>query len=265
MEIQWPLVLFTLLSGTGGAIAAFAGASAIAKKDTELVRPSCTVAIALLVAGGICSVAHLAHPLRAIAVVYHPAGGIFLEAILLGVLLVLLIALAAISGKRSQSFVSSVGALALLAGIALAFFSGASYMMPAHPAWDTLLLPLCYLTTALAAGGSCYGLIARAKKVSTSLPVETVTGVLALAALASIAAYAFATGIAESAFSPLAMAAAALSGIVPAAGSFAARRKPKTWLFAASFASALVGGGLVRVLMWAVISWGIAETSITLL
>lgn len=265
MEIQWPLVLFTLLSGTGGTLAAFAGASAIAKKDVELVRPSCAVAIALLIAGGICSAAHLAHPLRAIAVVYHPAGGIFLEAILLGVLLVLLIALAAISGKRSQSFVSSVGALALLAGIALAYFSGVSYMMPAHPAWNTPLLPLCYLTTALAAGGSCYGLIARARKVSTSLPVETLTGALALTALASIAAYAFTTGIADSTSSLLAAAAAVLSGIVPAACSFAARLKPRTWLFAASFASALIGGGLVRVLMWTVISWGIAETSITLL
>lgn len=265
MEIQWPLVLFTLLSGTGGTLAAFAGADAAIKKDLAAVRPSCIVAIALLIIGGICSAAHLAHPLRAIAIVSHPAGGIFLEAILLGILLVLLVLFAVLAGKGNQTPASAVGGLAALVGIALALFSGVSYMMPAHPAWSTPLLPLCYLTTALVAGGSCYGTIVRVRKIPTSLPVEVATGVCALVALASIAAYAFATGIAGSDLSLPALIAAIFSGVVPAICSFATRRTPRAWASAASFASALIGGGLIRVLMWMAISWGIAEASIALL
>lgn len=265
MEIQWPLVLFTLLSGTGGALAAFAGADAIAKKDSALLRPSCAVAIVLLIVGGICSAAHLAHPLRAIAVISHPAAGIFLEAILLGVLLVLLLALAAAAGKHPSAVTSAIAAATGIVGVALAFFSGVSYMMPAHPAWDTPLLPLCYLATALVAGSSCYGLIARMRSVETRLPIEGTTAICGLAALVCIVAYACTTGMAGSDLTACILASAIFSGVVPIVCSLIARKKESAGVFAISFVSAFAGGVLIRVLMWTAIAWGIAGTNIALL
>ena len=67
MSIQWPLLVFSLLAGSGGALLAFTGvaeATGVAKK-TRNAAVAC--ALVLLVVGGCASVVHLAQPANIMA------------------------------------------------------------------------------------------------------------------------------------------------------------------------------------------------------
>lgn len=264
MDIQWPLVLFTLLSGTGGALVAFAGAGALAKDDARLTQTACIAAIALAIVGGLCSAAHLAHPLRAAAVITHPGAGIFVEACLLGVMVVLSACMVLASRKGATAALRGLAVPTILAGLALAFFSGLSYMMPARPAWNTLLLPLSYLMTALSAGGAVYCTVYASKSAACTKAVLA-EGVIAAASAVAVLAYASLGGILSSEQASLALAAAVLSGVIPAVASFATLKAPKAPVFAVAAASALVGGGALRALMWTVFTLGVPAASISLM
>ena len=87
MTIQWSLVLFTVLSGCGAGLFACTALDEFRGGAASKVRlPACAVAVALLVVGGIASATHLSHVDRMMAVLAHPTAGIFLEALLLGLL-----------------------------------------------------------------------------------------------------------------------------------------------------------------------------------
>ena len=89
MTIQWSLVLFTVLSGCGAGLFACTALDEFRGGAASKVRlPACAVAVALLVVGGIASATHLSHVDRMMAVLAHPTAGIFLEALLLGLLAV---------------------------------------------------------------------------------------------------------------------------------------------------------------------------------
>lgn len=265
MDIQWPLVLFTLFSGVGGALAVFAGIGVLAKRDARLTQAAGTTAIALALVGGLCSVAHLAHPLRAVAVVVHPAAGIFVEACLLGIVVVLSACMIFAARKEATAIQRGLAVPTMLAGVALAFLSGLSYVMPAHPAWNTLLLPLSYLTTALSAGGAIYCAIAAAKDGRKAVKIFLIEGVMAMVNAVSVLAYVFFGGILSSEHAILSLVAVVLSGVVPAAASFVALKKPKASVFVVAALSALVGSGALRVLMWAVFALGIPTACVSLM
>ena len=55
MAIQWPLVLFSLLAGAGGAMLAFAGLSQLLGGSRTVRRRAVWCALALFVIGGLCS------------------------------------------------------------------------------------------------------------------------------------------------------------------------------------------------------------------
>ena len=61
MEIQWSLVLFTVVAGAGAWQFAAAMIEALAKKDELPCRAESIVAFVLLVVGGCLSVTHLKH------------------------------------------------------------------------------------------------------------------------------------------------------------------------------------------------------------
>ena len=84
MEIQWSLVLFTALSGAGAWLVACAGLDAFKGLAKKTVVPAVVTGIVLIIVGGIASATHLSHVDRIMAVLAHPAPGIFLEAVLLG-------------------------------------------------------------------------------------------------------------------------------------------------------------------------------------
>ena len=139
-------------------------------------------------------------------------------------------------------------------------------MMAAHPVWDSVLLPLCYLATSLTAGGACFGLIASIKGgdpvPSTLFVLESALGI---AAAAIIGAYGAVTGLFSSDYAAFAWGALVLSGVLPAVVGFVCARKPMPALLAVAAVGALAGGVLVRASMWLTMGMGIAAISVSLM
>jgi anaerobic dimethyl sulfoxide reductase subunit C (anchor subunit) len=166
MEIQWTLVLFTAVSGTGAWLFVSAVLGGLFKKDETLGRAEILLSVALLAAGGVLSVLHLEHPDRILEALNRPTSGIFIEAALIGLaagaILVYLVLL--VRGTRAGVRRGVAVAAALLCVI-LSFVCGSSYMMAARPAWDNLLLPVAYLCTSAAAGASLNLLVKALRKV----------------------------------------------------------------------------------------------------
>ena len=86
MEIQWPLVLFSLTAGTGGSLFAFVGLSEFLGGYAKMRDAGAVCSLALIVIGGCFSVLHLASPLHAISAVTNllSFSGISIELMLLG-------------------------------------------------------------------------------------------------------------------------------------------------------------------------------------
>jgi anaerobic dimethyl sulfoxide reductase subunit C (anchor subunit) len=155
MEVQWTLVLFTVVSGTGAWLFVSAAFGELFKKDETLGRVEAVLSVVLLAIGGLLSVLHLEHPDRILEALNRPASGIFVEAALIGLaalaILVYLVLLVRGTGAGVRRGVAVAGALFC---VVLSFSCGSSYMMAARPVWDNLLLPIAYLCTAAAAGAS---------------------------------------------------------------------------------------------------------------
>ncbi len=165
MAVQWSLVIFTTLTGLAGwmlAGIAIAELKGIYKKAAFIAT---VIAVVIMAVGGIASVTHLSHPERMLEALNHPTSGIFVEAVLVGISAVFAI-IYAILVKRE----ASAGArkamiiLAALFGILLSFEAGSSYRMAAQETWNTFLLPLGYLGTAIPAGLATYALVAYTKR-----------------------------------------------------------------------------------------------------
>lgn len=150
MSIQWALVFFLLLVGWGCGVYA---ASIITvdwlgrAKQIRLI--SMIISFVILVLGGFVSVLHLTHPSRIFLALSHPTSGIFLEALLIGLLaLVIIIYIVALKRSASDGTLKIIGTIGLIPAIILAFAIGNTYTLPARPAWDTILLPLNYFVSA---------------------------------------------------------------------------------------------------------------------
>ena len=67
MEIQWPLVLFSLIAGTGGSLFAFVALSELLGGKEKTRFAATVTSLVLIVAGGCLSMLHLASPQNAFA------------------------------------------------------------------------------------------------------------------------------------------------------------------------------------------------------
>lgn len=168
IEIQWPLVLFTLVAGVGGGLLIPAGLAQLAgKANAKAQFIAAVVSMVLLVAGGCCSLLHLAAPQNVMAAVLNvfSFSGISLELILLGLCFVVAAVFAVLLKREvAPSALKAVAVLGIVFALLLLFFCGHGYVMPSRPAWDTNMLPLAYLGTSVAGGAFAYGLILAACK-----------------------------------------------------------------------------------------------------
>ena len=153
MEIQWALVLFTVISGAGAWLFACSMLSYLLKKDAAPGKAETIVTFMLVAIGGCMSVLHLSHIDRILEALNHPTSGIFIEAAMIGMLCVILaVYFVLIVRDSSEKVRTAVGVLALLVGVVFTYACGSSYMMEARPAWQTVTLPLAYFGTAASAG-----------------------------------------------------------------------------------------------------------------
>lgn len=198
MAIEWPLVVFTTLTGCGGWVAACIAVSMLAggarvetagsggnplggaRVDWARGNFAASVAaIVLLGVGGCASVLHLQHPDKILNALAHPTSGIFVEAVLVGLCALAVLVFAVMLKRESPLAVQrAVAAVAGVLGVALAFMAGHSYMMASIPAWNTYLLPLAYLLTAAPAGIAVYLAVINTSYVSAddAAPVDLAPG-----------------------------------------------------------------------------------------
>ena len=143
MEIQWALVLFTVVSGAGAWLFAFSMLGSLLKKDAAPGKMETITAFVLVAVGGCMSVMHLSHVDRILEALNHPTSGIFIEAAMIGVLCVILaVYFVLLARNSSEKARTAVGVLGLLVGMVFTYACGSSYLMEARPAWQTVTLPL---------------------------------------------------------------------------------------------------------------------------
>jgi anaerobic dimethyl sulfoxide reductase subunit C (anchor subunit) len=165
MAIEWTLVLFTAVSGTGAWIFVSAVLGELLKKDEAVGKAEAIVAFVLVAVGGCLSVLHLQHPEHILEALNRPASGIFIEALLIGLTALVIVGYVVMVWRKVNTHARRVVAVVgLVLAVALSFACGSSYMMAARPAWDSIFLPLAYLGTAAAAGTSCNLLIKVVRK-----------------------------------------------------------------------------------------------------
>ncbi len=142
MEIQWALVLFTVISGAGAWLFACSMLGHLLKKAPETSKMETVVAFVLLAVGGCMSVLHLSHVDRILEALNHPTSGIFIEAAMIGVLcLILAVYFIMLMRGTSEKARTVVGILGMLLGVVFTYACGSSYMMEGRPAWETIALP----------------------------------------------------------------------------------------------------------------------------
>ena len=252
MSTQWSLVLFTALTGLAGWMFVCIAVDEFLGKTKKTAVMASAVAIIVAVVGGVASVTHLAHPENIMNVFGHPTEGIFLEALLVGLMCLCgIIYLVLAKREASAGARKAFAILAALFGVLLSFFAGKSYMMASIPAWDSILLPLGYLGTAIPGGVAAYLLVAGAQKEDAEA-VKTYGKFLAIAGVVgAVLGILYFIGAAQGQLG--AGAIVAVCGIVAAiAGIMAARQPEKVVLWAGiALLCALVGIVSFRVAMWA--------------
>lgn len=261
MEIQWPLVLFSLLAGTGGSLFVFVGLSEFLGGSSKVRDAGSIVAIALIVLGGCFSVLHLASPLHAISAVTNllSFSGISIELMLLGANFVVMLAYILVR-KRSNATtpVKVLAVLGIAFGLMLGFFCGHGYVIDAQPTWNSETLPLAYLGTSLACGAFLYGTIVALKgdekEFGGKLGVFTL-GAAIVGAIGLVAYVAFLGIDAASSQALVLWGGVVVLGIVATLvisglGAFGGGKMPAIAVGVSGLACAFVGGLAVRSLMW---------------
>ncbi len=167
MAIQWPLLVFGLLAGCGGGMLAFIGLSEIfgVAKGSRLI--AVIIALVLLVVGGCASVLHLGQPanIMAAAANIFSFSGISVELIFLGInVIVALVYLVMRKRESSEGSIKVVAIIGMVTGICMAFVVGNGYVMESQRNWNTVALPLSYLASGLAMGGTLFVALMVGKK-----------------------------------------------------------------------------------------------------
>lgn len=258
MEIQWSLVIFTVLAGAGAwAYFAFCLSALTGNVRNDRTRLlACVVTLVMLVVGGLASVTHLSHPDRIMAVFSHPTMGIFTEALFVALVGIAVVAYLLVwrrgAGEGAQKALLVVGAVL---AVLLTLMLGYSYMMASRPSWNTPLLPLAYVFTASSGGAALYLLVAALGKEGEQATRFASVLLMAGGVLAGVTALAFglAAGTIGAEAAPLWLAVVLCGAVVPLALGYAVRVKPAQTLMlgVTAFVFALVGCAAFRCVMWA--------------
>ena len=165
MELQWPLILFTTLTAWACGVLGGAGVLALkgaGKKSQQLLAVFSCV---LLAAGGICVFFHLQHWERIFNGFGHITSGITQELIAIVVFVVVAVAYFVLARKSSDggTLPKWMAWVAIAISVVLAAVCAHSYMMPARPAWDSVLEVLSIVGAAFLLGPATCAVVLAAK------------------------------------------------------------------------------------------------------
>ncbi len=175
MDIQWPLVFFTLFVGLG--CGTFVGSVALTEwcgKAKQIRTASSIIALAAFAVGGLSSTMHLGHPERMFGALGHPTSGIFLESTMIGLVgFDIIIYLLALRRNAADQVLKAIGTVGALLAVVLAFANGDAYVMAARPAWNTLILPILYVASAGVMG--CFSLSVLLARINYADTIAKIT------------------------------------------------------------------------------------------
>ncbi len=152
MEVQWPLVIFTLFIAMGSGILCVLGILALMGKDEKIRFPALVCSLVAIVIGGVASLLHLQHFGRIFNGFGHITSGITQE--LIGIVLIVIVLVIffifAVRGKTPKW----VGVLAIVFSVVMVILMTHSYSMESRPTWDNFFVYLFYLGDAFLLGAS---------------------------------------------------------------------------------------------------------------
>lgn len=253
MEIQWSLILFTVITGAAGWAYATLAFEEIRGKAGEKGFFIALVLLVVLAVGGLASITHLSHPENVMAALSHPTSGIFVEASLVGLsgfaaLVYLIVKKRGGSAVALKIFV----VLAAVFGVALSYMAGESYVVSSQPAWNTQLMPLGYCLTAAPSGIALYLLLALVKKETDSVHLlGTALCVAGLIGAVGAVAWGFASGFLADIV--VCIGASVVGALVASVMGYLSRSGKNVFAFVAiALVFALAGAIAYRYGMWAV-------------
>jgi len=251
MEIQWPLVVFTLFTGVAGWLFFFTGLNEFTKKSEKDGFIPGIVSIVLLALGALASILHLSHPDRILGALGHPTSGIFTEFVLVMLLGVFILVYLVCLKRDVHSGIKVFAVLGMVFGVLISFMAGYSYLMPGRLAWDTILLPLGYLGTAIPVGAGLYwALSCKDEKSGSFAALSSAVG--GAVALVTVGAYGAFTGGFAGVGLPLLSLTLLCSAVLPLVCGILGKNKPTTALAWIAVIAAVLGALFYRIMMWVV-------------
>ncbi len=165
MELQWPLILFTTFTAWACGVFGAQGVLALkgaGKKSQQLLT---IVSCVLLAAGGVCVFFHLQHWERIFNGFGHITSGITQELIAIVVFVAVAVAYFVVARKSADGGTLPKGMAwaAIAISVVLAAVCAHSYMMPARPAWDSVLEVLSIVGAACLLGPATVAVVLAAK------------------------------------------------------------------------------------------------------
>ncbi len=141
MELQWPLILFTTLTAWSVGVFGCQGVLALGGHAKKSQVPCVVLSMVLLAVGGIAVFFHLQHWERIFNGFGHITSGITQELIAIVVMVVVAVVYFVMLRKSSDggSVPKWCAWAAIVIAVVLAAVCAHSYMMPARPAWNSVL------------------------------------------------------------------------------------------------------------------------------
>ena len=150
MEMQWPLILFTLFMAWSAGVFGASAVLSLAGTGRRVQMPALITSVVLLIVGGVAVFFHLEHWDRIFNGFGNPTSGITQELVAIVVMAVVMVLFFLMLRRSEDSTVPQwLAVVGIVAVLVLIVAMGHSYMMPSLPAWDTVLQLLSLL------GGAC--------------------------------------------------------------------------------------------------------------
>ena len=152
MEIQWPLLIFSVLLGVTSGSFVFLAVGELRGKFRDVRFAGALIALICLAVGGCVSVLHMGHPERATHLLGNLGSGLSKELFVVAIMGIVALIYLVLAKKDYPTASKVFGVLGGIIGLVLPFVAGASYLIAARPAWDSIALPLMFLGGGLAMG-----------------------------------------------------------------------------------------------------------------
>jgi anaerobic dimethyl sulfoxide reductase subunit C (anchor subunit) len=246
MEIQWPLVIFTLCICLGAGVFALQGVFCVAGKGRETQLPAVIFSAAAVVVGGIASFLHLHHWDRAFNGFGQLSSGITQELISTVVLFIVMAVFFALGRKGLVP--KWLGVVAIFFSLVALVTMTTSYIMPARLAWASPLLYVFYIGQAFVFGAAVLWLIGSLVNTQEAAALMSkCTAVGGVVVVISLVAYALFVGSLNYADSGSYLDMTAI--MTPRADTADLLGQLLTGSYAVAFWCSLVLGGLVPAVL----------------